>query len=159
MWALAGRRCGCRGGIAKADAVERGTPAPSFRQSISRTVHQHLSALPVRLRHPQQSTRCVTELVRIQMVLDEVQAAHTVRAARMDGDYTWALSQHHQVFGKPYKATPLHYLCNSSDVAVNQLSIVMDLVENKIVSAKYFSDLRDAKVVFFTSDMGFLPHL
>ena len=82
----------------------------------------------------------------------------------MDGNVRKALCQQISE-GNPRMATPLHILLHGSDSALSQLAIVKALVENEIVPAYAFSELRDHYVDFSNSlhieglDIGFLLYL
>ena len=62
-------------------------------------------------------------------------------ASPLPGDYRAAMSQQ-VTSGKPVSHTPLHILCSGGDIKFQKKAIVKLLVENGIVSADDFADVR-----------------
>ena len=66
-------------------------------------------------------------------------------APRLSGNYAPAMSQH-VTSGQQLGHTPLHVLCEGSDIAFDKLAIVKLLIENNIVDSRAFATLNDNEV-------------
>ena len=68
----------------------------------------------------------------------------------LKGDYRAAMS--HKVTGpKPEGWTPLHILCNGSDIMMSQIELIRTSLENETVPLEYFDAMSNNKVIVFGS--------
>ena len=52
----------------------------------------------------------------------------------------------HVTCGQPLGHTPLHVLCDGSDIGFDKLAIVKLLIENNIIDSETFATLKDNEI-------------